>query len=111
MMEKGSQRKEHFIFNLILQSTFINLILIIVAVSLYYFLSCRAHVLSGVLPICEEVDGEWEHANWASSLLIFLPLTLLHFLIINELFCSILLDLGPILFIIFASQQMLKELR
>ncbi len=110
MLEKGSRKKEHFLFNLFLQSIFISLILVTFAYPPLYLEACRLHFLSGVLPICARVDGKWRHAEWVSPLL-RISLLFLQFLITTELVCAVLLNIAAILIIVFASQQMSQEMR
>ncbi len=110
MTEKGGRKKQHFRFNLFLQAAFLSSMSVIFVYSLVYFESCRLHLLSGVLPICEKVDGEWEHTDWGSPL-VRIPLFFVQFLIVTELYGAYLICYASMLFIIFASQQMSKEMR
>jgi hypothetical protein len=109
-MEKGSMKKEHFFYNLFLQSTYLNLLSMPFACSLYYFESCRGHFFSGVLPICQKVNGKWRHVDWPSPSY-HVGLCLLQFLILSEFICAVFLNVGAIYFLIFGSQQISKEMR
>jgi hypothetical protein len=110
MLEKKSVKKEHYFYNLFLQSTFVCMISISFGCSLYYVESCRGHFFSGVLPICQKVDGKWGHKDWPSPSY-KIGFCILQFLITTDFICAVFLNFGAIYFIIFGSQQISKEMR
>jgi hypothetical protein len=80
------------------------------AYALFYFMNCRGHFFSGVLPICEKVNGNWRHVNWSSPFH-YLGLGFLQFLCGVDFFGTTLLNVGAICFLVFRSQQIVREVR
>ncbi len=110
MLKRPGPRKQHFYYNLYLQVTFLGLIANPLGCTLYYLESCRGHFFSGVLPICQKVNGTWEHVDWPSPFYL-VGLCSLQFLIVTECICACFLNVGVIYFLIFGSQQIFQDLK
>ena len=109
MHENPYQMFQHKIFNLYLQSTLLNLILLSPITVLYYLQSCRGHFLSGILPICVKVDGRWTHRTWPSQTH-NIVLCVLQFATVLEYVSAICVNVGLTFSIIFGCQQMAREM-
>jgi len=107
MASRRWQKNRHALFNLYMISSLLNLLSCVFGSGIVYVENCEGHVLSDILPICEEVNGTWTHVK---SNVVFFSFLFLQYAITFDWASSVFVNYGAIVFLIFGSQQISREL-